>query len=269
MKLVKWLSFILILPIVFLMLYYNSDKKGFQRAWVSFRIAVVIATSLASLSWQASETNNPSFSQSQLAQERVNFNQEFNKLNTNDREIRLVKTDLTPNGFRTMGSQPKRPGTGINPYRIAPKLIHRGFGAAGAGGAGNGGGNPNLDNYDLIPKKKQQFVEQFEVNENVAEIKIITRIHENFWLERQAKKTMRNPKAANDILHLTEQLRVGNIKPRTGPIKVQGCQNVFEARGKHGGRIYFRQTDGKIEILAISDKDNQNKVSNLLRASNY
>lgn len=59
------------------------------------------------------------------------------------------------------------------------------------------------------------------------------------------------------------------MNPGIGTEKIEGLKNIFEARAKDGARVYFRNKDGKIEILAISDKSNQNKVLKRLKKINY
>ena len=45
--------------------------------------------------------------------------------------------------------------------------------------------------------------------------------------------------------------------------------DVYELRGKNRARVYYREVDGKIEILAKSNKDNQNKVIGILQKMGY
>ena len=40
---------------------------------------------------------------------------------------------------------------------------------------------------------------------------------------------------------------------------------VFELRGKNRARVYYREVDGKIEILGKSVKNNQQKVIDILK----
>lgn len=305
MKRLKWITFVLILPIVFFVIYRNSDKKGLKKVRLSFRMAIVLATSLASLSWQAPKPNEFSLSQNQIVQERVNFNQELNELTPHDQQVILVKSNQTPSssptrglgssrGFvntpPTFGSRPKRPGTSINRSRIPPRLINQRFGAGGPGGGGKGDDPEWVDN-NFIPekkelkkfeapdhsfynkkqnnKKKNQSAGQCKLDENIQKIEIIDRIHENPGLERAATKTMKNQEAAKDIKHLKEQLSLGNMNPGINTKKVPGLKKVFETRAANGGRVYFQQNNGKIEILAISHKGNQDQVIKLLRTINY
>ena len=50
---------------------------------------------------------------------------------------------------------------------------------------------------------------------------------------------------------------------------VKNLKNVSEGSGRNEGRVYFRKKDGKFEILAKSNKDNQNKVIGILQKMGY
>jgi len=49
MKILRYIIFLSILSGIFLVIYRQSDKKGFRRWWMSFKMAVIIAASLAGL----------------------------------------------------------------------------------------------------------------------------------------------------------------------------------------------------------------------------
>ena len=61
------------------------------------------------------------------------------------------------------------------------------------------------------------------------------------------------------------QLAKGNKKPGTNPKPI--CKGIVEHRGNNGGRLYVRESDGVIEILAKSGKKpkNQDYVINRLK----
>jgi len=65
-----------------------------------------------------------------------------------------------------------------------------------------------------------------------------------------------------DVNHLEEELAKGNENPGIGRKPI--CKGVTEHRGKKGGRLYVRESDDVIEILAKSGKkkSNQNFVIN-------
>ena len=80
------------------------------------------------------------------------------------------------------------------------------------------------------------------------------------WITQAAQK---------DVNNLIEQLSSGNANPGIGTERVKGLKNVSEARARNEGRVYFREKDGKIEILAKSNKDNQNNVIGILKKMGY
>lgn len=98
---------------------------------------------------------------------------ELNSLEENDRQVILVGRDSSgtpsnvpsnigrqgqsPSNFPTppSGGQPSRP-VYVPKYRIAPKVVDPGLGAAAnPAGAGNGGGAAEFDDQCPIPKKEQ------------------------------------------------------------------------------------------------------------------
>lgn len=79
----------------------------------------------------------------------------------------------------------------------------------------------------------------------------------------------KNQAAQKDVNNLIEQLSLGNGNPGRGNIRVKNLKNVSEVRGRNKGRVYFREKDGKIEILAKSNKTNQNKVIGILQKMGY
>lgn len=113
--------------------------------------------------------------------------------------------------------------------------------------------------------------EQCELDENITDgkIEIIYRIKENSALIREAERMGKDQAAQKDVNNLIEQLSLGNNNPGIGNRRVKNLKNVSEARGRNEGRVYFREKDGKIEILAKSNKDNQNKVIGILQKMGY
>lgn len=165
MKLLKFILFFSILISIFIIVFRNSENKGLRKSWISFRIAIVIAASLASLSYERAEA----VSNSQVVRERLVSNQEFNLFEENDRQVILVKSDgnpvipptrrSKPSNFPITPPRPSRPVSGVNPYRIPPKVVNQGPGGAANPGGGGGGAefdsNDGNDNFCPLPKKEQ------------------------------------------------------------------------------------------------------------------
>jgi hypothetical protein len=199
-----------------------------------------------------------------------------------------------PNPFPTppSGGRPTRPSTAVNPsgfYRPKPKVVDQGLGAgANPAGAGGGGGAAEFDDQCPAPKnskqqsqksdrnefqsdiynskkKKKPKAEQCEFDENVkdAKIEIVYRIKENPALVREAQRAGRDLDAQRSLNNLIEQLSLGNRNPGIGTENV--FKDVYELRGKNRARVYYREVDGKIEILGKSVKNNQQKVIDILK----
>ena len=272
------------------------------------KIIATIALSLSLLFGKtrlsSSQSSSPNFD-NQVVQERVIYDQWFCSLEDNDQQVILVKADYSspsvptshgtgqPSNFPTplAGGRPSRP-VHVPKYRTAPKVVPGpGLGAgANPAGAGGGGGAAEFDD-DKCPapnkeqsqesktydyrlnnrKKKKQSAEQCELDENVKDVKveIVYRIKENPALVREAERMGKDQAAQKDVNNLIEQLSLGNDNPGIGNQRVKGLKNVSEARGRNEGRVYFREKDGKIEILAKSNKDNQNKVIDILQKMGY
>ena len=286
MKIWRYLIFLSILSGIFFVIYRQSDENGFRRWWISFKIAVLIAASAVGLVSESAEAK------------------EFNQFQGTDQQVILVGRDSSgtssnvPSNIGRQGQSPSNfptPPAGGRPswpvyvpkYRTAPKVVDPGLGAAAnPAGAGGGGGNAEFDDqcpvpknqqsqesktfdYDYCsndPKKKKQSAEQCELD---AKIEIVYRIKENPALVREAERMGKDQAAQKDVNNLIEQLSLGNDNPGIGNRRVKGLKNVSEARGRNEGRVYFREKDGKIEILAKSNKDNQNKVIGILQKMGY
>ena len=282
MKILKYVIFLSILSGIFFVVYHQSNKKGFGRVLMSLRMAAVIAAILAGLIPASTEAIEPFVNNNQVVHEKVIGDRELNLLEQNDQQVILAKsennpisppTNRGPSNFPTQPSanRPSRPATGTNPhiYRTPPKFDDQ-------------YSVPKKEqlqesktfDYDYRsndPKKKKQSAEQCELDENVkdAKIEIVYKIKENPALVREAERMGKDLVAQKDVNHLIEQLSLGNQNPGIGNQRIKGLKNVSEARGRSGGRVYFREKDGKIEILAKSNKDNQNKVIGILQKMGY
>ena len=119
--------------------------------------------------------------------------------------------------------------------------------------------------------KKKPEAEQCELDENGkdAKIEIVSKIKEDAGLVRAAKEACKNADVQKDINNLEEELAKGNDNPGIGNKPVTGLKNVSEARARNEGRVYFRKKDGTIEILAKSNKDNQEAVIAILGRMGY
>jgi len=248
-------------------------------------------------SLSSSRSSSPNFG-NQASHERLIDDREFNRLDQNNRQVILAKADgnpITPPTNRRPSNFPSgttggRRAPHVNPYRTPPKLVDQGLGAvANPAGAGTEGGGAEFDDQCPVPKKEQsqesktfdyrsnniknkkKSEDQCELDEKVkgGKIEIVYRIKENPALIREAERMGKDQAAQKDVNNLIEQLSLGNDNPGIGNRRVKGLKNVSEARGRNEGRVYFREKNGKIEILAKYNKDNQNKVIDILQKMGY
>ncbi len=85
------------------------------------------------------------------------------------------------------------------------------------------------------------------------------------WSRYQGYCQDQSKKNQQDLNSLAEQLRLGNKSPGIGTKTL--FKGVKKARARSGARLYFRETNGKIEILAKSNKSlkDQKAVIKILR----
>jgi hypothetical protein len=284
MKILRYIILISSFSGIFLLVYRQSDKTSFPKWSMSFKTAAFIAAILAGLIPNPVKqieldvpTNLPSISRVILV-----------KTGDTSPSVPTSSGREQPTNFPS-GTTGGRRTSHVNPYRTPPKLVDRelGFGAgANPAGAGGEGGAAEFDDNSPVPnkkqsqqsktfdydyrsndpKKKKQSAEQCKLDENVKDgkIEIVYGIKENPALVRESKRISKDQAAKKDVNNLIEQLSLGNDNPGIGNRRVKGLKNVSEARGRNEGRVYFREKNGKIEILAKSNKDNQNKVIDIL-----
>ena len=107
----------------------------------------------------------------------------------------------------------------------------------------------------------------FKSNPNQGQFKkgIVSRIKKDAGLVHTAEEACKNVDVQKDVNHLEDQLAKGNENHgiSSNPI----CKGIIEHRGKNGVRVYVRESDDGIEILAKSGKkkSNQQFVINRLK----
>jgi len=121
------------------------------------------------------------------------------------------------------------------------------------------------NNPDSWSQYQQDCQDQSKKGQTCDLVEIVSRIKEDTKLIDLAKKAGKNQAIQDEINLMIEKLRLGNENCGIG--KKTLFRNVKELRGSDGGRVYYRKVDGKIEILAKSDKvkRNQQKVINILK----
>ena len=121
------------------------------------------------------------------------------------------------------------------------------------------------NNPDSWSQYQQDCQDQSNKGQTCDLVEIVSRIKEDNRLINLAETVGKNQAIQDEINLMIEKLRLGNENCGIG--KKTLFRNVKELRGNEGGRVYYRKADGKIEILAKSDKvkRNQKKVINILK----
>ncbi|GAA1937622.1 hypothetical protein GCM10009837_74850 [Streptomyces durmitorensis] len=95
---------------------------------------------------------------------------------------------------------------------------------------------------------------------NAAPCRLITSaIGKDSLLAKAAHQAGRNQAVQRDLDGLFEQLSRGNMNPGLGSKALAGTDITY-ARGRNGGRLFFRNVDGGVEIVGKADKGNESKV---------
>ncbi|MFE3109236.1 polymorphic toxin-type HINT domain-containing protein [Kitasatospora indigofera] len=89
-------------------------------------------------------------------------------------------------------------------------------------------------------------------------------IGDDALLTKAAEQAGKNQAVQRDLDNLFAQLSNGNMNPGRGNKALTGT-DVSYARGTNGGRLFFRNVDGGIQIVGKSDKGNESKVMERLR----
>ena len=189
-------------------------------------------------------------------------------------------------GFGTSNYPSSRPGNqgSDSGLFISPHDQNPSGGSSNPGGGASGGSNnPSsskqqrfehpADSYPYLyqPYQPEESDSESSDDENFRcrRGEVVSRINESPALIREAERMGKDQAAQREVNNLIEQLALGNKNPGIGTERVEGLKNVSEARGRNEGRVYFREKNGNIEILAKSNKDNQKKVIAILKKMGY
>jgi putative component of toxin-antitoxin plasmid stabilization module len=144
----------------------------------------------------------------------------------------------------------------------------------GGGGSWDANNQDNEDEFawknvqkdpEVWSKYQEYCQDQSKKSQQCDLIEIESKIKEDSRLVGFAEDAGKDKKIQRDLNGLIEQLRLGNESPGTGTKPL--FKGVKEARARSGARVYFRKKNGKIEILAKSNKNpkDQKTVIKILR----
>lgn len=97
-----------------------------------------------------------------------------------------------------------------------------------------------------------------------ANVRIISSIKKDSRLVKAAEEMGKDTLIQKEANNLVAKLQQGNSNPGIGNNSL-GFGGIHELRSKNGARVYFRNINGGVEILAKSNKKNQGTVIKVLR----
>lgn len=120
-------------------------------------------------------------------------------------------------------------------------------------------------NPEVWSNYQEYCQDQSKKNQQCDLIEIESKIKEDSRLVGFAEDAAKDKRIQRDLNGLIQQLRLGNESPGIGTKTL--FKGVKEARARSGARVYFQKKNGKIEILAKSNKNpkDQKAVIKILR----
>nr|WP_240949792.1 hypothetical protein [Psychrobacillus sp. BL-248-WT-3] len=97
-----------------------------------------------------------------------------------------------------------------------------------------------------------------------ANVRIISSIKKDSRLVKAAEEMGKDTLIQKEANNLVAKLQQGNSNPGIGNNSL-GFGGIHELRSKNGARVYFRNINGGVEILAKSNKKNQGTVIKVLK----
>ncbi len=91
--------------------------------------------------------------------------------------------------------------------------------------------------------------------------RFISKVKEDSVILKYAKETFQgNDRIRDDVNALISRMKNGNMDPGIGSKSIGN--GISELRSDSGGRVYFRNVGDTIEVLAYSNKSNEQAVIN-------
>ena len=281
-----------ILSGIFFVIYRQSDEKGFHRWRTSFKVAVIIAASVAGLMPVNTDAIEPPGNNNQVYQERLLSDQEFNSFEDKDQKVILVKTGDSsssvptqtgrgqPNNFPT-GSTGGRRTPHVNPYRTPPRVVDQGLGA-GANPGGGGGGRAEFDDQFPVPenqksqeskdyypanapKKKKQSEDQCSLDENTP-----NEINEKFdskAVKKLIKTALENQRVKQEYEGIKKRINEGVNPIDIGKKSTNLPGNKVLIKGAHG-RYVVEISGDQVNVLGIGARGNNKNMKTFQKLMN-
>ena len=96
-----------------------------------------------------------------------------------------------------------------------------------------------------------------------ADYKVNSKIGERTDLSKEAEVAGKNQRVQDEINSLVNEFLNGNSNPGIGSKNL--FKDICYLRGRNGARVFYRITNGSMEILAKASKGNEQRVINIFK----
>ena len=246
MKPLKYIIFFSILCGIFFIVYRNCDRKGLGRYWISFKMAILIAATLAGLIAENAEAVEPYGTNTNPSIERSHLG----KSGPGPRAKADARRNAQSSGsFLIPGANGFVPSRNYKPYQ-KPLSARR------PGKIRKSPFNPDQEQGKSTCKSEVQETKTYNIQSQIGNHKKLTKI---------SNKIRKNPKLVQEFNGLEQKLRNGNMKAGRGVKPLSGSNGIYYARGyTEGARLYFKYSEDNIIILGESNKPTQDAVIEFL-----
>ena len=183
------------------------------------------------------------------------------------------------------GGQPSRPLSGVNPYRITPKVVDQGLGgAANPAGAGSGGGSAEFDETGSARQKqkigeinskhpsfysnqnsKKQSSDQCELNENTP--REINEKFESNSIKKLTNIALKDQDVKNEYDRIKRRLKEGVNPIDIGPKTAAVAKDKVLIKGAHG-RYLIEVSGNEVNVLGIGARSNKKNMQTFEKLMN-
>ena len=243
---------------IVLVLYRNCDRKGFDRLYVSIKMAILIAGTLAGLIPGPAEAANPRVSNDSPPMERIVNLSGGDQSNFGPGA--RAKADARRNAkgwgsFMIPGADGFVPSGNYRPYQ-KPLSARR------PGKIQKGPFDPDQEQGKGRCKSNREQTEKYTIESKIQESNTLSKI---------STKVRKDKETSKSLDKLEEQLKSGEFHAGRGAEKLEGTKTVFYMRAGNRGRLFFRyskEKKGVVEKLAESNKGKEQEVIDNLK-QNY
>lgn len=244
-----------------------------------------------------SQSSSSNFYNQTIHEKSIN-DRDVNSFEGNDRQVILVghnssgnpsnvpsnigRQGQSPSNFTTPSSRPSRNVPGLNPYRVASKIVDKGFGVGGnPAGAENGGGNAEFDDQSLEKQQSQEsetFDYDYRSNDPQNKKKSKDQcpidppeVNESFKsdssLKKVNKRVLGNQDVKREYRRSLKRIGEGVDLVDIGRSSTDLGDRLMYVLGRHGHYI-IKNDNGVKDIVGITYRGSRNDMKTLAKEMN-